>query len=117
MDKVLDKLKIIDTDLKHIKLDEKHAEAFLDLLYVLKCHARATDYIIQFFKESLVTNCRCEGCTKGLFKPVRMPWAIYDNVMAFPMPMPIPKPASLSEIHTGLHYLSFSNALVLRFTN
>ena len=117
MGKVLDKLKAIDPNLKHIKLDKKHGEAFPDLLHVLKCHAQATDYMIQFFKEPLVSNCTCEGCNKGLFKPVRMPRTIYDNVMKFPMPMPIPKPASLSEITTDLHYLSFSDAQLLPFTN
>ena len=66
--------------------------------------------MIQFLKESLVSSCTCKGCNKGLFKPVRMPRAIYDNVMTFPMPMPIPMTASLSEITTALHYLSFSDA-------
>ena len=89
------------------KVLDKLKDIFPDLLRVLKCHARATDYIIQFFKESLVSNCTCEGCTKGLLKLVRMPRTIYDYVMAFPMPMSIPKHASLSEINIDLHYLSF----------
>ncbi len=73
MGKVLDKLKAIDPNLKHIKLDKKHAESSPDLLHVLKCHAQATDYMILFFKEPLVSNCTCEGCNNGLIKPVRMP--------------------------------------------
>ena len=73
MDKVLDVLKAIDPDLKHIKLDKKHANAFPELLRVLKCHAQCTDYMIQFFKETLVSNCTCKGCNKGLFKPVPLP--------------------------------------------
>ena len=62
-------------------------------------------------------NCTCKGCNNGLFKPVRMPRHIYDNVMAFPMPMPIPKHVDVSEITTDLHYLSFADAQKLPFTN
>jgi hypothetical protein len=39
MGKVLDMLKAIDPDIKHNKLDKKHAKAFPELLRVLKCHA------------------------------------------------------------------------------
>jgi hypothetical protein len=39
-----------------------------------------------------------------------MPQPIYDNTMAFPMPMPIPKLIDVSEITIDLHYLSFQDA-------
>jgi len=117
MTKVVDTLKKISPDLKHIKLDKKQSDTFPELLKVLQCHAQSTDYMIQFFKESLVSNCTCKGCMNGLFKPVRMPRTIYDNVMAFPMPMPIPKPIDASESFTELHYLSFKDAQMLPFTN
>jgi hypothetical protein len=53
-----------------------------------------------------------------IFKPVRMPRPIYDQVQAFPTPMPILKPADVSEISTDLHYLiSFQEAHILPLTN
>jgi hypothetical protein len=108
-------LKTISPILKHIKLDKKHPKAFPELLQVLKCHTQSTDYIIIFFKESLVSSCTCEACTKGLFKPLRMPRQECDNVIEFPMP--IPKPTNVSELSTDLHYLSFTDAKRLPFTN
>ncbi len=98
----MDKLKRIAPNLEHIKLDKKQSEAFPELLQVLQCHAQCTDYVIQFFKESLVSNCICKGCSDGLFKLSRMARQVYDKVMEFPMPMPIPKVADLSETGTDL---------------
>jgi hypothetical protein len=46
MDKVVDILKKMSPDLKHIKLDKKASERFPDLLKVLKCHTLSTDYMI-----------------------------------------------------------------------
>ena len=113
MVKVIDKLKAIDPTLKHIKLDKKHAEAFPNLLHVFKCHAQATDYMIQFFKDPVIESCVCKGCTNGLFKPIRMPRQVYDSsVMKFPMPMPIIKQVEVGDKSSDLHYLSFTDAQV-----
>ena len=95
IDKVVDILKKMSPDLKHIKLDKKASEKFPDLLKVLKCHAQSTDYMIQFFKEAVVKNCTCKACTASIIKLVRMPRAVYDRVMELPMPMPILKPFGL----------------------
>jgi len=116
MAKVVDTLKNISLDLTHIKLDKKQLEKFPELLKVLQCHAQSTEYIIQFFKDSLVSN-SCKGCMNVLFKPVRMSRSIYDNAMAFPMPMLIPKHVDASESSTDLQYLSFKDAHMLPFTN
>ena len=62
-----------------------------------------------------MSSCTCEACTKGLFKPLRMPRQECDNVIEFPMP--IPKPTNVSELSTDLHYLSFTDAKRLPFTN
>ena len=113
MDKVLEPLKGISPLLQHIKLDKKKAEAFPDLLKVLECHTQSTDCMIQFFKEPLVDNCKCNcncNCTEGIIQPVRMPQAVYQKVMRFPMPMPNPKPAEAGDGSTDLHYLSFTDA-------
>ncbi len=74
-------LKSISPSLEHIKLDKKKAESFPDMLKVMECHMRSTDYMIQFFKEPLVENCTCIGCSNGLFKHVRMPRQVYEEVM------------------------------------
>ena len=66
MDKVLEPLKGISPLLQQIKLDKKKAEAFPDLLKVFECHTQSTDCMIQFFKEPLVDNCKCKGCTEGI---------------------------------------------------
>ncbi len=49
IDKVLAPLKKINPLLEHIKLDKKKAEAFPELLTVLKCHTQCSDFMIQFF--------------------------------------------------------------------
>ena len=103
--------------LEHIKLDKKGAEAFPELLEVLKCHSQSTDYMIQFFKEPVVKNCSCKGCCDGLIKPVRMPRQVYDSVMEFNMQMPIPKPISPFEKDSDVEYMSFADARKLPFTN
>ena len=60
MNKVLDPLRLINPLLQHIKLDKKKADAFLELLEVLKCHTRSTEIMIQFFKHSIIKeNCIC----------------------------------------------------------
>ena len=81
MDKVLEPLKGISPLLQHIKLDKKKAEAFPDLLKVLECHTQSADCMIQFFKEPLVDNCKCKGCTEGIIQHARMPRAVYQQVM------------------------------------
>ena len=53
MNKLLDPLKKIDPLLQHIKLDKKKVESFPDLLLVLKNRTQSTDFMIQFFKQSL----------------------------------------------------------------
>jgi len=79
MAKVVDTLKKISPHLKFIKLNKKQTKTYPELVDVLKCHAQSTDCMIRFSKESLVSNCTCEGCKRGLFKHVRMPRPICDN--------------------------------------
>ena len=81
MVQVLRNLKSICPSLLNIKLDKKKAEAFPDILQVLECHSRSTDYMIQVFKESLVENCCCKGCRNGVIKDLRMPRYVYDKVI------------------------------------
>jgi len=102
MQDVLKPLKGISPRLQHIKLDKKKAEAFPELLKVLKCYTRSTEFMIQFFKEPLIGDCDCEACNQDLFKPARMPRSVYDKVKEFPMPMPIPKPKGVGEASAEL---------------
>ncbi len=114
---VLRPLKSISPSLQHIKLDKKRAESCPELVKVLECHSQSTDYMIQFFKEPLIESCVCKGCTNGLFKPIRIPRHVYDNVMKSPMPMPIIKQVEVGDKSSDLHYLSFADAQVLPLTN
>ncbi len=114
---VVGTLKRVCPSLEHIKLDKKRAELFPDLLKVLECHSKSTDYMIQFFKEPLVQNCSCNGCNNRVIKPVRMPRSVYEKVMEFPMPMPILKPIGLLDKASDVQYLSFADAKKLPFTN
>jgi hypothetical protein len=110
-------LKSINPSLQHIKLNKKRAESFPDLLKVMECHTRSTDYMIQFFSEPLIENCACKGFSNGLFKPVRMPRQVYEEVIKYPMPMPILKPIAIGENISYLQYLSFAEARQHPFTN
>ncbi len=116
MNKVLDRLKI-NPLLQHVKLDKKKAESFPDLLLVLKNHTKSTDFMIQFFKQPLVESCKCKACSENIFKLVRMPYSVYEKVIQYPMPMPIPKPTTVRDTSADLHYMSFTDAQVLPFTN
>ena len=100
MIELLGTLKSICPSLQNIKLDKKRAESFPDLLQVIECHSRSTDYMIRFFKEPVVKNCSCKGCSTGVIKVVRMPPWVYERVMSLPMPMPIPKPAGIGDKDT-----------------
>ena len=71
----------------------------------------------QFFKEPLVENRVCKACSQDLFKPLRMPQSIYEEVKKYPMPMPIPKPTSIGDTSANLHYMSFEEAQALPFTS
>ena len=114
---VLSALKRVSPNRKHIKLDKKRAQGFPDLLNVLECHTRSIDYMIPFFKEPLIENCSCKGCTNGIIKVVRIPRTVYDKVMELPMSMPVIKPSELWDKSTDLEYLSFTEAQRLPFTN
>ena len=114
---VLGPLKSICPRLQHDKLDKKKAEAFPELLEVLKCHSRRTHFMIQFFKKQLIVDCDCKACRDSLFKVVRMPPSVYQQVMDFPMPMPIPKPVKLGNTSDDLEYMSFADAMLLPFTD
>jgi hypothetical protein len=70
---VLGTLKRICPRLQHIKLDKKKAETFPELLEVLKCHSRINDFMIPFFKKSLIEVCGCKACRDSLFKTVLIP--------------------------------------------
>ena len=117
MMKVLGPLKSINPTLQHIKLVKKRAKPFPELLKVLECHTQSTDYVIQFFKEPLIENCPCKGCNNGIFKPLRMPRQVYEQVMRFPMPMLILKQPEVGDSSVDLQYLSFEDAHKLPFTN
>ena len=117
MVRVLTISKAICPSLLNIKLDKKKAEAFLDLLKVLECHSRSTDYMIQFFKKSSVESCSSHDCRNGGIKDVRMPLCVYDKVMQYPMPMPIPKPILIGDQDIDVEYMSFADASILPFTN
>ena len=115
MNKVLDPLRMIKPLLQHIKLDKKKAEAFPELLEVLKCHTQSTEFMIQFFKHAInKENCICKACSAGIIKQVRMPPSVYNKVREFPMPMPIPKPLVMGDV--DLPYMTFAEAQVLPFT-
>ena len=116
MDTVLQPIRAIIPSLQHIKLDKKKAEAFPELLKVLKCHTWSPEFMIQCFKEPLIGDCVCKACKEDLFKPVRMPRSIYNKVKEFPMPMSIPKPEMVREESESLAYMSFDEAQVLPFT-
>jgi len=102
---VLSALKCVSPNLKHIKLDKKQAQGFLDLLHVLESHTWSTDYMIQFFKEALIENYSYKGCKNGLIKGVRIPRTVYDKVMELPISMPIIKPSEPWDKCTDLEYL------------
>ena len=97
MRKALMPLRGIDTRLDHIKLGKKKTEDFLKRLKVLQNHTQSTEFMIQFFKESLVNNCDYKAWTDALFKPVRVTRSVYDKVKEFPMPISIPKPKRVGE--------------------
>ena len=117
MMQVLGPLKRIIPRLQHIKLDKKKAEAFPELLKVLKCHSRSTDFMIQFFKQPLIENCDCKACSDCRFNDVRIPPSVYKQVMDFPMHMPIPKPIKIGDTSDDLECMSFADAKLLSFTD
>ncbi len=116
-DDVLGPLKRISPGLQHIKLDKKKAEAFPELLKVLECHSRSSDFMIQFFKQPLIENCDCKACSDCLFNDVRMSPSVFKQIMDFTMPMPIPKPIKIWDTSDDLEYMSFADAKLLPFTD
>ncbi len=72
MSKVSGFLKRILSSLQHIKLDKKRAKEFLEPLQVLECFIRSIDYMIQFFKKTVIKNYICKGYTTSIGKRVRM---------------------------------------------
>ena len=118
VDNALQPLRATNPSLQHIKLDKKKAdEAFSELLKVLKCHTRSTEFMMHFFKEPLIVDCVCKACKEDPFTPVRMPRSIYEKVKEFPMPMPILRPKGVGEVSEILAYMSFDEAQVLPFTD
>ena len=76
MHNVLKPLRVISPSFQHIKLDKKKAEAFPELLEVLKCHTRSMEFMIQFKKNPTIGDFGCKVCKENLFKPVRMPRSV-----------------------------------------
>jgi hypothetical protein len=72
--------------------------------------------MIRFFKQPRVENCDCKAYSEYLFKPVRLPQSVYEEVQKYHMPMPIPKPTRIGDTVEDLHYMSFEEAQVLPFT-
>ena len=117
MIKVLGLLKSISPCLQHIELDKKRAKSCPDLLKMLECHTESTNYMIRFFKEPLIENFPCKECSNGLFKPMRMPRYVYEEVQKLSMPMPIFKQPEIGDNTANLQYLSFEDARKLPLTS
>jgi hypothetical protein len=120
MQNVLAILQRIEPNLKEMKITRKEAAGtYPELMKVIKNHSRASDYMIQFVKEPLVTSpnvCDCKACSLGLFKSLRMPREAYDKVHTnlFPLPIPGVRNGNLSD---DLRYLSLDDTMKLPFTD
>jgi hypothetical protein len=118
MNDELKSLRDISPLLRHIKIGKKKAEAFLELLKVLKYHAWSTKLMINFFSNRASTiDCYCKACNEDIFKPLRMSRSVYDTLKKFHMPIPIPKSMGVVEVHVIMAYMSFVEAQVLPFTS
>ena len=86
---------------------------------VIKNHSRASDYMIQFVKEPLVTSpnlCYCKAYKLGLNNSLRMSREAYDKLHTnlFPLPIPVERDgAPIGE----LRYLSLEDTMKLIFTD
>ena len=120
MKNVLEMLQRIEPSLKEIKITRKQAPgAYPELMKVLKNHSRASDYMIQFVKEPLVSSpngCDCKACELGLFESLRMPREAYDKVHANLFPLPIPEERSGTP-GGELRYRSLEDTMKLPFTD
>ncbi len=89
-------LQRIEASLKEIKITRKEVPgAYPELMKVLKNHSRASDYMIQFVKEPLVSSPNdydCKACELGLFESFRMPREAYDKLSTYqPFPPSHPR--------------------------
>ena len=119
---------MIQPGLPELKITRQNADSqYSELMNVMKNHIRSSDYMVQYFKKSLVGPCDCKACQLGLWEPLRMPESVYSELAtSMKMPLPIPDLASLtadvelpldSKFEDRMTYLPLTKAMLLPFTD
>ena len=83
--------------------------------YVLKCHSRAADYLVQIFKQPLQAPCCCAACKHGLWKPFMLKPELAGSLPTdwqVPLPSPLPE-----EVGEALHYMPLDQAMQCTFSD
>ena len=69
-----------------------------ELVYVVKCHSRSGDYLVQIFKQPLEAPCNCLACCLGLWAPfILNPELAGSLPHAWQVTLPIPLPVDVGE--------------------
>ena len=118
MDGVLSTLQLLSPQLTELKVDAGSINNYPELKKVLDNHSRGSAYMRQYFKEPLVRPCDCQACRKGVWRPLLMPVAAYQELsQRYALPLPVPKPQPTTGPVSELHYMSLMEALDQPFTD
>ena len=86
-----------------------------DLEVVMTCHAVATSYLAQFFKQPPQAPCGCKACRLGLWSPFMLdPELVALFPSSWQVQLPIPLPFVDGQ---ALHYIPLEQAQQLPLTD